>query len=77
MELVLLSLVVVGPLLVLVHELGHAAVGLAATDGLVSVRVGRTPGWFRGRVGRLAFELSPLPVRDAPHGRSGRPVTCS
>src|SRR5712691_11634939 len=31
------------PLLVLVHELGHAAVGLLRTEGLVHVCVGRPP----------------------------------
>jgi Peptidase family M50 len=53
---------VVFPLLTLVHELGHAAVGLVQTEGLVQIRVGRAPRRIRGRVGRLAFELSLLPA---------------
>jgi hypothetical protein len=53
------------PLLTLVHELGHAAVGLACSEGVVVVRVGRAPGLVRGRIGRLAFELNPIPGRGA------------
>jgi hypothetical protein len=53
------------PLLVLLHELGHAAVALSRTEGLVHVRVGRAPGWLRGRWGRLSFSLSPLRAPDA------------
>jgi hypothetical protein len=52
------------PLMVIVHEAGHAAVGLLRTEGLVVLRVGRSPGWVEGRVGRLAFEVSPLRSRD-------------
>lgn len=46
---------------VLVHELGHAAVALARTDGLVLVHVGRSPGLVRVRVGRLDLTLDPRP----------------
>src|SRR3954470_15305589 len=56
------------PLLVLVHELGHAVVGLARTEGLVTVNVGRAPAVWRARVGRLALELSPFPARNGPAG---------
>jgi hypothetical protein len=56
------------PLVVLVHELGHAAVGLARTEGLVAVRVGRAPARWRARIGRLQLELNPLPARNAPEG---------
>lgn len=66
--LAVLAFVVVSPLLVLAHELGHAAVGLVGTEGLVRVNVGREPGLVRGRLGRLAFELSPLPSRTAAPG---------
>jgi len=52
------------PVLLLAHETGHALVGLLRTEGLVIVRVGRAPGWLRGRVGRLAFELSPIPSQE-------------
>lgn len=46
----------------LVHELGHAAVGLARTEGLVVVRAGsRSPKWRR-RFGRLQLELGPVPM---------------
>lgn len=55
---------VVFPLLVLVHELGHALVGLATTKEPVLVAVGKPPGWVRGRMGRLRFQLSPLPAGD-------------
>jgi hypothetical protein len=50
------------PVLVLVHELGHAVIGLVRTEGLVRVRVGRPPGRIHGRVGRLAFELNLVPA---------------
>jgi hypothetical protein len=56
------------PMLVLVHELGHAAVGLARTEGLVAVRVGASPARWRLRVGRLQLELNPRPARNAPAG---------
>jgi hypothetical protein len=59
---------VVLPVMVLVHEAGHATVGLLRTEGLVLLRVGRAPGWLRGRVGRLAFEVSPLPSRTKQAG---------
>lgn len=52
---------VCGPLLILVHELGHASVGLARTPGLVRVHVGREPGIVRGRVGRLVITFDPRP----------------
>jgi hypothetical protein len=44
-------------LLVVLHEVGHAAVALACTESLVLLRVGRHPGVVRGRVGRLQFSL--------------------
>ena len=47
---------------VLVHELGHAAAQLALADGPVEVRVGRSPGWWRGQLGRLKLELNPIPA---------------
>jgi hypothetical protein len=63
-----ITLVVSAPLLVLVHELGHAAVGLWTTEGLVQVHVGREPARVRFRVGRLDVGLNPdLPRR----GRAG------
>jgi hypothetical protein len=44
------------------HELGHAAVGLTRTEGLVVVQVGsRSPKWRR-RFGRLKLELGPVPL---------------
>ena len=47
---------------VLAHELGHAAIGLARTEGLVVVRAGsRSPKWRR-RFGRLELELGPVPI---------------
>ena len=52
----------------LTHELGHAAIGLTRTDGLVRVRVGRSPGVWRGRLRRLSLELHPLPARNEPDG---------
>jgi hypothetical protein len=51
-------LVLVTPPLVLVHELGHALVGLVRTRGVVHVVIGAPPGFLRARVGRLALELS-------------------
>lgn len=56
------AFVIALPMFVLVHELGHAVVGLVHTEGLVRLRIGRGPGWLRGRLGRLEFELSPIPA---------------
>lgn len=50
-----------GPIIVLIHELGHATVPLLRTKGLVYVRVGRSPGRWRARNGRLALEINLLP----------------
>jgi len=63
MVLVSATLLIALPFLILVHELAHAAVGLLTTKGLVRIRVGQAPGWIRGRIGRLAFDLSLRPVR--------------
>src|SRR5581483_6846880 len=58
-----------GTVFTLVHELGHASVGLARTQGVVHVQVGRTPGRWRLRVGRLDMELSPtIPFRAGVGG---------
>lgn len=54
-----LVVVVLLPFTVLVHELGHAAVGLARTTGFVRVQVGREPGAVRFRIGRLIVSLDP------------------
>jgi hypothetical protein len=44
------------------HELGHAAVGLTRTEGMVVVRAGsRSPKWHH-RFGRLQLELGPVPL---------------
>lgn len=56
------------PLLVLVHELGHAAVGLARTEGLVEVRVGASPARWRVSAGCLRLQLNPIPAPNAPAG---------
>jgi hypothetical protein len=45
----------------LVHELGHASVGLLRTDGLVHAHVGREPGLVHVRIGRLVLTFNPLP----------------
>ena len=64
---------------VLAHELGHAAVGLARTEGLVVVRAGsRSPKW-RPRFGRLQLELGPVPIFRSDgeaevYARVGRPT---
>jgi hypothetical protein len=56
-----LALLVLGPALIAVHELGHAAVALLRTEGLVHAHVGREPGRLRGRIGRLVltFDFAP------------------
>lgn len=46
----------------LAHELGHAAVGLARTEGLVVVKAGRSSPKWRRRFGRLSLELGPVPL---------------
>lgn len=60
--------VLLAPLLALIHELGHAAVALSRTEGLVTVRVGRSPAAWQMRVGRLRFQLSLRPARNEPAG---------
>jgi hypothetical protein len=64
----LIALPVVVFFAILVHELGHAAVGLATTDGLVRVRVGREPPAFTARLGRLVMSLDPRPSRGRTEG---------
>lgn len=54
-----LVLLVSRPLLTLVHELGHAAVGLARTEGFVQVQIGREPALLTRRLGRLILMLDP------------------
>lgn len=49
----------VSPVFVFVHEMGHAAVALIRTNGRVRVQVGRSPGMWRFRVGRLDIGLNP------------------
>lgn len=56
------------PVLTLIHELGHAAVALTRTEGLVTVRVGRSPAAWQMRFGRLRLQLSPRPARNEPAG---------
>src|SRR5207249_766941 len=64
-----LFVVLVIPALATVHELGHAAVALGWSRGLVLLSVGRRPPLARGRVGRLAFEWHPIPsFKDAFFG---------
>ncbi|HWX09820.1 MAG TPA: hypothetical protein VNY33_07570, partial [Gaiellaceae bacterium] len=60
-------LVLVSPILALIHELGHASVGLLRTKGLVVVHLGGTPARWRLRIGRLQLELNPrLAARNEP-----------
>jgi hypothetical protein len=56
------------PAITLAHELGHAAIGLARTEGLVVVRVGRAPARVTRRIGRLHLELNVGPGRNEPAG---------
>lgn len=58
----LLLLGLAAPLLTFFHELGHALVALARTEGLVVLRVGDEPALVRARVGRLEIRLNALPV---------------
>lgn len=60
--LLLLQLVFV-PVLVLVHELGHAWVALASTRGKVTVHVGRPTSAIQADWERLSIRWSPLPMR--------------
>lgn len=50
---------VVAPVFVLVHELGHAAVALVRTDGRVYVQVGKSPAMWRLRFGRVGLGVNP------------------
>jgi hypothetical protein len=47
------------PLLVLIHELGHALAAVARTTGRVEVYVGREPAMANFRVGRVGVHLHP------------------
>lgn len=58
----------VGPLLVVAHELGHAAMALLLTDGPVSVIIGRGRGPVRSEVGRLSVELAGILRPFGLHG---------
>jgi hypothetical protein len=64
-------------LLVLAHELGHAAVGLVRTEGLVVLSVGRSATVWQCRIGRLKLELNALPLmgRAQVHARLDRKST--
>jgi hypothetical protein len=53
----LVGLALFGFFSIVVHELGHAVVALACTESLVLLRVGRSPGVVRGRIGRLAYSF--------------------
>jgi hypothetical protein len=64
----LLVAILLAPVFVLIHEVGHATVGLIQTEGLVAVRVGRVPARWQARVGRLRLEINPLPARNMPAG---------
>lgn len=57
-------------LIVLGHELGHAAVGVLRSEGLVTVRIGRTPARWRCRVGRLQLELNLVPALSGTEGQA-------
>jgi hypothetical protein len=59
----LVALYVCTQLTMLAHELGHAAVGLTRTDGLVVVKLGHAPTW-RHRIGRLELILTPGAPRE-------------
>lgn len=74
--LALFTNVLLMPVFVLIHELGHAAVRLMWSEGLVVVSVGRTPARWRTRIGRLQLELNPVLPRRKPAGTArtfGRP----
>jgi Zn-dependent protease len=53
-----LAVLLAGPLVLLVHELGHAAAALALTRGPVVVQTGRR-AWVTPQVGRLTLALGP------------------
>ncbi|MDQ6915101.1 MAG: hypothetical protein M3155_04740 [Actinomycetota bacterium] len=57
-----------GPLIVLVHELGHALAALRHTHGTVRVYVGRDPGPTPWRAGRLEVYIGLRLPRGGPSG---------
>jgi hypothetical protein len=72
------------PLLVLVHELGHASVPLLRTRGLVRVHVGREPGLVHRRFGRVVLTFDPRPGKDRggfaqpfAHMTRGEAIACT
>lgn len=62
---VVVAWLVGGWMLVLVHELAHAAMALRLGARKVSVSVGREPGWSPRTVGPVSLSLSPVPSRPA------------
>jgi hypothetical protein len=65
------QLLILSPLLMLAHELGHALVGLSRTDGLVRVLIGRPPARWQARTGRFVLAVNPIPVLWGEAGRAG------
>jgi hypothetical protein len=53
-----LAILLAGPLVMLVHELGHAAAALALTRGPVVVQTGRR-AFLTPRIGRLTLAIGP------------------
>jgi hypothetical protein len=67
-----------GPIFIAVHELGHASVALAQTDGRVEILLGRQPARWHFSVGRMDVAVNPIsPLRGwnggltKPLGRFG------
>src|SRR5580700_8277108 len=58
-----LLLMLIVPLGILAHELGHALMALYLTDSPVHVLVGRQPGMVRIRVARLRLSVHLEPAR--------------
>jgi hypothetical protein len=56
---IVVSAYVGGPLLTLVHELGHAVAARVLTGGRVKIVVGREPASLHGRVGWLELRWRP------------------
>ena len=53
-----LAILLAGPLVVLIHELGHAVAALALTRGPVVVQTGRR-AFLTPRIGRLTLAIGP------------------
>lgn len=69
------GVVLLRPLHLLIHELGHAAAILALTSAIPTIRIGHGPSWGTARVGGLVFQLGSEGLLQADCGYECNGVT--